>query len=63
MTNEICVCGHPQSVHRTYGCIAYEGQNRGCCQCKAFRPRAPILQRVDTRNNVLPWPERQIKSA
>lgn len=43
--DEICVCGHYKSVHRTYGCTVWK-QNpdkkqpeRVWCQCKGFVAR------------------------
>jgi hypothetical protein len=45
--DEICVCGHPQSLHRTYGCNGSHPNpdpkktERVFCQCKAFqKPKA-----------------------
>lgn len=41
--NEVCVCGHPQSSHRTYGCTAMRPNpdlkktERISCPCKAFQ--------------------------
>ena len=49
MEDEICVCGHPQSLHRSYGCNGtHPNPNpdpkktaRVGCQCKAFqKPKA-----------------------
>jgi len=43
--DEICVCGHPQSLHRTYGCIGMlaspdaKRTERLFCQCKEFKAR------------------------
>jgi hypothetical protein len=43
--DEMCVCGHPQSLHRTYGCNGtlpspdLKKTNRVFCQCKAFQKR------------------------
>ncbi len=43
--DEICVCGHPQSLHRTYGCNGWHPNpdpkktDRVGCQCKAFQKR------------------------
>jgi hypothetical protein len=40
---ELCVCGHPQSFHRTYGCTGTRPNpdpkktDRLWCQCKAFQ--------------------------
>lgn len=40
--DEICVCGHPQSWHRTYGCTVLRPNpdpkktDRVLCQCKKF---------------------------
>ena len=40
---EKCVCGHPQSAHRTYGCTASipspdpKKTNRIYCKCKTFQ--------------------------
>jgi hypothetical protein len=62
-SNEICVCGHPQSAHRTYGCIGSQENTRTWCQCKTFRARIAILSRIDTEIDVLPWPELKVKSA
>jgi len=39
---EMCVCGHSQSMHRTYGCAALRPNpdpkktDRVPCKCKAF---------------------------
>jgi hypothetical protein len=41
--DELCVCGHPQSLHRTYGCNGtlpnpdLKKTNRVGCPCKAFK--------------------------
>jgi hypothetical protein len=41
--NEMCACGHPQSLHRTYGCTGTRSNpdpkktDRVWCQCKAFQ--------------------------
>jgi hypothetical protein len=41
--DEVCVCGHPQSLHRTYGCngskpnLDPKKTERVFCQCKAFQ--------------------------
>ena len=41
--DETCVCGHPQSLHRTYGCNGtlpnpdLKKTERIGCQCKAFQ--------------------------
>jgi hypothetical protein len=43
--DEICVCGHPQSLHRTYGCNGSRPNpdpkktDRVFCQCKEFQKR------------------------
>jgi hypothetical protein len=43
--DEICVCGHPQSLHRTYGCNGSHPNpdpkktDRVFCHCKAFQKR------------------------
>lgn len=40
---DICLCGHPQSDHRTYGCTASRPNPdpkkpyRILCQCKVFQ--------------------------
>lgn len=40
---DICVCGHPHSDHRTYGCAASRPNPdpkkpyRILCQCKVFQ--------------------------
>ncbi len=44
-SDEICVCGHPQSLHRTYGCNGShpnpdpKKSDRVGCLCKAFQKR------------------------
>src|SRR5215469_12316743 len=41
---EMCVCGHPQPSHRTYGCTGSrpnpdpKKSDRLWCQCKMFQP-------------------------
>jgi len=41
--DEICVCGHPQSLHRTYGCNGWRPNpdlkktERIGCECKTFK--------------------------
>jgi hypothetical protein len=43
--DEICVCGHPQSLHKTYGCNGWQPNpdhnktDRLWCQCKTFQKR------------------------
>ena len=43
--DEICACGHLQSLHRTYGCNGTvpnpdpKKNDRLLCQCKAFKAR------------------------
>jgi hypothetical protein len=43
LRDELCVCGHPQSLHRTYGCTGTRPNpdpkktDRLWCQCKAFQ--------------------------
>jgi hypothetical protein len=40
-----CICGHPQSSHRTYGCTASrpnpeaKKSDRVWCKCKAFQEK------------------------
>jgi hypothetical protein len=44
-SHEICVCGHRQSSHRTYGCTALKSnpdpkkRDRIWCACKVFQAR------------------------
>lgn len=48
--DEICICGHFQSTHRTYGCTVSKpnpdankkknAPDRIFCQCKAFQVTA-----------------------
>lgn len=39
---EMCACGHPQSSHRTYGCVGTrpnpdpKKKDSVLCQCKKF---------------------------
>jgi hypothetical protein len=41
--DDVCVCGHPQSLHRSYGCTGTRPNpdpkkaERLWCQCKAFQ--------------------------
>jgi hypothetical protein len=43
LRNEVCICGHPQSLHRTYGCTGTRPNpdpkktDRLWCKCKAFQ--------------------------
>jgi hypothetical protein len=43
--DELCVCGHPQSSHRTYGCTTWRPNpdpkktDRIWCQCKGFQSK------------------------
>jgi hypothetical protein len=43
--DELCVCGHPHSLHRTYACTGWRRDadpkktDRIWCQCRVFRSR------------------------
>lgn len=54
--DEVCVCGHPQSMHRSYGCTASRVNTdpkkssadpkkpveRLWCQCKGFEAQKAV---------------------
>jgi len=45
---ELCVCGHPQALHRTYGCTGWHPNadpkktDRVWCQCRIFHAKQLI---------------------
>jgi hypothetical protein len=51
LSEKICTCGHPQSLHRTYGCIASshsspKDDKRSFCKCKSYTPAKTTERRT-----------------